>query len=69
MNVREREQFVYHSYITQEDILRHSEKLLDPENAVCVSVATHKAIYYSTGQKKKVPDGEQKPGDTCPWRK
>ena len=55
--------------ITKEDVIRHSEKLLDPENAVCVSAATHKAIHYGTGQKNKMPDGERKPGDTCPWRK
>lgn len=55
--------------ITKEDVLRHSEKLLDPENVVCVSAATHKAIHYGTGQNAKVPDGERKPGDTCPWRK
>lgn len=55
--------------ITKEDVINHSEKLLDPENAVCVSAATHKAIHYGTGQNKKMPDGERKPGDTCPWRK
>ena len=55
--------------ITKEDVIRHSEKLLDPENAICVSAATHKAIHYGTGQGPKLPDGERKPGDTCPWRK
>ena len=34
--------------ITKEDIIRHSEKLLDPENAICVSAATHKVIHYAT---------------------
>ena len=55
--------------ITKEDVLRHSEKLLDPENAICVSAATHKIIHYGTGQNAKMPDGDRKPGDTCPWRK
>lgn len=55
--------------ITKEDVLRHSEKLLDPENAICVSAVTHKAIHYGTGSGPKLPDGERKPGDTCPWRK
>lgn len=55
--------------ITKEDVLRHSEKLLDPENAICVSAATHKAIHYGTGKGPKLPDGERKPGDTCPWKK
>ena len=55
--------------ITKDDVLQHSEKLLDPENAICVSAATHKAIHYGTGQNKNMLDGERKPGDTCPWRK
>lgn len=55
--------------ITKDDVLQHSEKLFDPENAICVSAATHKAIHYGTGQNKNMLDGERKPGDTCPWRK
>lgn len=55
--------------ITKDDVLQHSEKLLDPENAICVSAATHKAIHYGTGQNAKMLDGDRKPGDTCPWRK
>ena len=55
--------------ITKDDVLRHSEKLLDPENVICVSAATHKAIHYGTGQNAKMPDGERRLGDTCPWRK
>lgn len=55
--------------ITKEDVLQHSEKLLDPENAICVSAVTHKAIHYGTGKGPKLPDGDRKPGDTCPWRK
>ena len=55
--------------ITKEDVIRHSEKLLDPENAVCVSAATHKVIHYGMGKGPKLPDGERKPGDTCPWRR
>ena len=55
--------------ITKEDVINHSEKLLDPENAICVSAATHKMIHYGTGNEKKLPDGDRRPGDTCPWRK
>ena len=40
--------------ITKDDVLQHSEKLLDPENAICVSAATHKAIHYGTGQNKNM---------------
>lgn len=55
--------------ITKDDVLQHSEKLLDPENAICVSAATHKVIHYGSGKGPKLPDGERRPGDTCPWRK
>lgn len=55
--------------ITKEDVINHSEKLLDPENAICVSAATHKMIHYGTGNEKKLPNGDRRPGDTCPWRK
>lgn len=55
--------------IAKEDVINHSEKLLDPENAICVSAATHKMIHYGTGNEKKLPDGDRRPGDTCPWRK
>ena len=55
--------------ITKDDVLQHSEKLLDPENAICVSAATHKVIHYGTGKGPKLPDGERRPGDTCPWIK
>ena len=55
--------------ITKDDVLQHSEKLLDPENAICVSAATHKVIHYGTGKGPKLPDGGRRPGDTCPWRK
>ena len=36
---------------------------------VCDSDTIHilqKKTFSSTGQKKKMPDGERKPGDTCP---
>ena len=44
-------------------------QLLDPENAICVSAATHKVIHYGTRKGPKLPDGERRPGDTCPWIK
>lgn len=55
--------------ITKDDILNHSEKLLDEENAISVSAATHKAIHYGDDTKQKPPSGERTPGDTCPWKK
>ena len=55
--------------ITPEDVLQRSVKLFDPENAVCVSEMTHKAIHY--GDSSLLPSLkplERSPNDTCPWR-
>ena len=54
--------------ITSEDLLRHSYKLIDPQNAICVSDATHKALHYSSRANLPVFPTERTPNDTCPWK-
>lgn len=54
--------------IAPEDILEHSEFLLDPEYLVCVSSATHKAIHYGSMESVIRDPVERRPGDTCPWK-
>lgn len=55
--------------ITPEDVLQRSVKLFDPENAVCVSEMTHKAIHYGdTSLLPSLKPLERSPNDTCPWR-
>ena len=51
-----------------DDIERHSSLLLDPDNVICVSPRTHKAIHY--GEDVLLEDSfvERKPNDMCPWR-
>lgn len=41
--------------------------LMDPNNVICVSPNTHKAIHY--GDKDLLPKDpiERKPNDMCPW--
>lgn len=56
--------------ITKDDILCHSDCLFDPENVICVSDRTHKAIHYgdlNTAKPKEFV--ERSPNDTCPWKK
>lgn len=56
--------------ITQEDIIYSTDKLLDPNNLICVSQETHNAIHY--GNLSSIPSNkiiERKPGDTTPWFK
>nr|UVY31397.1 MAG: NinG protein [Bacteriophage sp.] len=55
--------------LTKEDVLGHTDALLDPENVVCVSDRTHKAIHYGDDTILKPAFAERRPGDTCPWRK
>lgn len=54
--------------ITIDDILKGSPKLLDPENAICVSGLTHKAIHYGDESLLPKPPVQRRPNDTCPWR-
>lgn len=55
--------------LTKEDVLQHTDALLDPENVICVSDRTHKAIHYGDDAILKPVYTERRPGDTCPWRK
>lgn len=55
--------------ITKEDVLEHRECLLDPDNVICVSDQTHKAIHYGDDSILEPVFTERRPGDTCPWRK
>lgn len=54
--------------ISVEDILQHSEYLLDPEYLISTIHNTHNAIHY--GDKSLLITGpiERSKNDTCPWR-
>lgn len=55
--------------ITVEDVLNRNPCIFDPDNVVCVSDNTHKAIHY--GDISLLPTfewSERRPNDTCPWR-
>lgn len=55
--------------ITQDDILRRTKYLLDPEYLICTIDNTHKAIHYGDESLLiKAPITRSK-HDTCPWRK
>lgn len=54
--------------ISVDDILQRRECLLDPENAICASPNTHRAIHYGDESLLiKAPIVRSK-NDTCPWR-
>lgn len=55
--------------ITKDDVLEHSDMLLDPDNLVCVSFETHNALHYGSEQSLNTYDvKERQLNDTCPWR-
>lgn len=55
--------------IDWQDILsRNVDKLLNPENAICASPETHKAIHYGDETILYTKINERKPNDTIPWR-
>ena len=51
------------------DILTHSEYLVNPEYLICVSFATHNAIHYGDINLLPRDPIERKRNDTCPWRR
>lgn len=58
--------YVHHiNPITEDDIIYHTSKLLDPNNLITVSDKTHNLIHY----RNKVRDEwvDRKPGDTILW--
>ena len=61
---------VHHIHpITKEDILNRSPLLLDPENLICTSDITHKAIHYGDSNLLYKDPIERSKNDTCPWRR
>lgn len=51
------------------DILVHSEYLVNPEYLICVSFETHNAIHYGDINLLPRDPIERKRNDTCPWRR
>lgn len=58
--------YVHHiNPITENDIIYHTSKLLDPNNLITVSDTTHNKIHYR--QQERDIWVERKPGDTILW--
>ena len=55
--------------ITKEDILRRRlDILLNPDNVICVSSNTHRAIHYGDESLLITAPIERTRFDTCPWK-
>ena len=55
--------------ITQEDIIKRTEYLLDPEYLICTILNTHNAIHYGDESLLITAPVERSRYDTCPWRR
>lgn len=62
--------YIHHmNPIKIDDIIKHSQILVDPEYLVCVSFDTHNAIHYGDISKLQAATPTVRtPNDTCPWR-
>lgn len=60
--------YVHHlNPLTVRDIKHGGDSLLDLDNLICVSHATHNAIHYGDFSKLPKPVVERRPGDTTLW--
>lgn len=54
--------------LTEQQVLARDPCIFDPDNVVCVSDSTHKAIHYGDAALLPPLVIERSPNDTCPWR-
>ena len=54
--------------ITEDDILKRSDLLLNPEYLICTIKNTHDAIHYSDESLLITDPIERSKNDTCPWK-
>lgn len=63
--------YIHHmNPIGPDDVIQHTDRLMNPEYLICCSQETHNAIHY--GSKKDEPVdffAERRPNDICPWKK
>lgn len=55
--------------ITEKDIIRMSDALMNPEYLICVTHQTHNAIHYGDEDLLFTGFVERRPNDTCPWKR
>ena len=54
--------------ITVNDVIKHSDWIVDPNQLICTSFRTHNAIHYGDISLIDKQPTIRKPNDTCPWR-
>ena len=51
-----------------QDVIMHSDDILNPEYLITTSYNIHKAIHYSNEDMLVLPPLKRMPNDTCPWK-
>lgn len=51
-----------------QDVIMHSDDILNPEYLITTSYNTHKAIHYGNEDMLVLPPLKRMPNDTCPWK-
>lgn len=54
--------------VTKEMLVNNDPLLLDPDNVVCVSPRTHKALHYGSYDTTIHDYEPRRPNDTTPWK-
>ena len=54
--------------LSKDDIINHSNLVIDPENLITTCPKTHNAIHYGDASQVDNTIVTRKPFDTCPWR-
>ena len=54
--------------ITKEDLLDHTDYLMNPEYLICTTHSTHNAIHYGDERLLITTPIERSKNDTCPWK-
>lgn len=61
--------FVHHiNPISIDDVVQHSDWILDPEYLILTTFETHNAIHYGSESLLVMGPTIRTPNDTCPWR-
>lgn len=60
--------YIHHlNPITMDDLVKHSDWIMDPEFVICCSYNTHEAIHFGNSDMLPKVTLERKPGDTKLW--
>lgn len=54
--------------ITDQEVARVASSIWDPENLICTTGVTHRAIHYGNAGSLFQEPVERTPNDTCPWK-